>query len=270
MRFNIITQTITVLLALNATCLAWNGEGHQVIAYIAEERLSNKAKAGVRDLLGDAQLSDAEIANWADQIRRERRNTAPWHYVNIPVEAAGYDPARDGRKGNNVIDKVKHFSVVLADRKRPREEREEALKFLVHFVGDLHQPLHCADRNKDKGGNACMVFFPGQRKAMNLHEVWDTFMLRSHKGTRSVSDYGAKLNREISDTDVKAWATGTPLGWATESWKIAKDKVYAPVPADASVPTLSKEYVTGGGEVADVQIKKAGIRLAEMLNTAFR
>jgi hypothetical protein len=218
---------VVLLIALSKTCLGWSGEGHQLIAWIAEERLTENAKAGITELLGDAALSDGEIVGWPDRIRRERRKTAPWHYVNIPVDATGYDPVRDGKDGNNVIDKVQHFSEVLGQPEKPREERVEALKFLAHFVGDLHQPLHCAERNKDKGGNRCLVFFPGKRKAINLHQVWDTFMLRAKKQKQSVAEYGANLNGEINKAQATEWAKGTPLDWATESWKVAKEKVYA-------------------------------------------
>jgi hypothetical protein len=154
-----IWLTVVLTGLLDSNTLAWNGEAHQLVAWIAEERLSENAKAGVADLLDGAHLSDAEVASWADEIRRQRKNTAPWHYVNIPVDSDGYDAKRDGHDGANVIDAVERFEKVLADTKAPREDRVEALKFLVHFMGDLHQPLHCADRNGDKGGNKRLVFF---------------------------------------------------------------------------------------------------------------
>jgi len=95
-RTSLAIAAISVALWTPRPARAWNGEAHQLIAWIAEERLSVKAKAGVAELLGDANLSDAEVVSWADEIRRERRETAPWHYVNIPVDAEGYDAKRDG------------------------------------------------------------------------------------------------------------------------------------------------------------------------------
>src|SRR6266513_1527370 len=124
-----------------------------------------------------------------DQIRRERRETAPWHYVNIPIEADGFDESRDGKRGDNVIDRIEHFEHVLADTTASKEDRAEALKFLVHFVGDIHQPLHCADRNGDKGGNGRLVFYLDRQTAVNLHSVWDTSLLRSYMGSTRVADY---------------------------------------------------------------------------------
>lgn len=87
--------------------LAWGGDGHQIVALIAEKGLTPKAEAMIHGLLGaDVDISDAVVANWADEIRRERQKTAPWHYVNIPIDSAGYEPKRDGNKGNSVIDKI--------------------------------------------------------------------------------------------------------------------------------------------------------------------
>src|SRR4051812_48429040 len=92
--------------------LGWGGDGHRVVAKVAELRLSDRAKAGVKDLLGNATLVD--VAAWADEVRTKRRGTAPWHYVDIPVEAGKYDPERDGRGGDNVVDAIGRFRRALA------------------------------------------------------------------------------------------------------------------------------------------------------------
>jgi hypothetical protein len=144
------------------------------------------AKAGIHNLLGDDHISDAAVASGADNVRREREETRPWHYVDVPVEAKGFEEQRDGRHGNNVIDQIDHFAKVLAERKASRADRVDALKFLVHFVGDLHQPLHCAERNQDKGGNGRLVFFLNQQRAINLHSVWDTSAAHPRYGYRRI------------------------------------------------------------------------------------
>jgi hypothetical protein len=157
----------------------WGGEGHQIVALIAERNLKPSARAMVTELLGDANISDAEVVSWADEIKRdERRDTADWHYVNIPMTADTFDRRRDGRRGENVIDKLTEQSRVLADESQPREKRAEALKWVVHLAGDVHQPLHVADRNQDRGGNSCLVFFLELRRAESLHKVWDTWLVR--------------------------------------------------------------------------------------------
>jgi hypothetical protein len=146
-------------------------------------------------------------------------------------------------KGGNVVEAVNPFADLLADRTASKDDRVEALKFLVHFMGDLHQPLHCAERNGDAGGNKRVVFLPGHRAAMGLHAVWDTFILKRSKGTRSVEDYGGELNARITSKQAKTWAKGTPLDWAKESWQLARDVAYVDLPADGDPPKLTEEYL---------------------------
>lgn len=259
-------KAIILLLCIPATASAWGGDGHQVAALIAEERLTPDAKAEIRELLGEANISDAEIASWADEIRRQRRATAPWHYVNIPVGANVFDPERDGNGGENIIEKIAAFEKTLSDKTAPQADRVEALKFLVHFVGDIHQPLHCAERNGDKGGNTRLVFFLERKKAVSLHRCWDSLILLQRKQRTRVADYADALNAKIGDDQAKAWARGTAVDWANESQRVAVERVYADVPADGPPPKLTREYIDKSCLVLDEQLQKAGVRLAMVLN----
>ena len=270
---------IIVTALLPSITLAWGGDGHQLICLIAEDRLTPAAKAGIHALLGNsANISDAEIASWADQVRRERRDTGPWHYVDIPVISSTtapatqpvFDEARDGDHGNNVVDKITDFENVLKDPKAKKDDKAEALKFLVHFVGDLHQPLHCAERNKDKGGNARLVFFLDRQRAINLHSVWDTAILLNHKGTMRNAIYADKLNSAITPEQAAEWNRGTPTDWANESHDIAVKVVYAGVPIEGPPPKLDQKYVDGAGIVIDRQLQRGGVRLAFILNDIFK
>lgn len=267
---HVSSAAVLLVLLLPSVTWAWGGDGHQIICLIAEDRLTPAAKAGIRDLLGAANISDAEVASWADEVRRQRSKTAPWHYVNIPFDAAGFDAARDGHGGNNVVDKINDFKAVLKDPKASKTDRVEALKFLVHFVGDLHQPLHCVDRNGDKGGNGRLVFFLDQGRAVNLHKVWDTVILLNHKGTTRNVDYAEKLNAEITPEEAADWAKGTTAEWANESHAIAVRIVYRGVPAEGPPPKLDQKYVDTAGTVIDGQLQVAGVRLAAILNDVFR
>ena len=171
------TPTLAVAFVLiscwlgSATVQAWGPEGHRIIGRIAEAHLTPQAQAGVKDLLNPlnstsqlSRLSDDQISCWADWIRHNWTNSVPWHFVDIPYNAAQYDPIRDCANHNGcVVEAIHTFSKVLADKHAKREQRLEALKFVVHFVGDIHQPLHCAERNGDKGGNFRMVTFPADR-----------------------------------------------------------------------------------------------------------
>src|SRR5687767_2936645 len=129
MRYTLLI--IALVLILPSCSLAWGGEGHQLVALIAEGQLTPRAKAVVKELLDGANISDAAVVNWADEIRRERRDTADWHYVNIPHDAASFDAERDGRQGENIIAAIEREAKVLADKTQPREKRVEALKFVV-------------------------------------------------------------------------------------------------------------------------------------------
>lgn len=262
--YNLLSLLVCVLLPAHS--LAWGGDGHQIVCLIAEQGVTKEADAMIHDLLGkDVDISDAELANWADEHRREARKTAPWHYVNIPIDSNGYDPKRDGNKGSNVIDKAIEFERVLSDKSKPKEERAEALKYLVHLVGDLHQPLHSGDRG-DRGGNSRLVFFLYLQTAQALHKVWDSTILRKRKARTPIADYADRLLARISKQDAEAWAKGTPIDWANESVKVSRDVVYAGVPGDGPPPKLDQKYVDRAGEAIDLQLEKAGVRLASILN----
>src|SRR5262249_39126760 len=125
---------------------AWGPEGHAIVAEIAEARLTDAAKRQIADLLASddshAQHLD-QIASWPDAIRPARPETAPWHFVDIPLDAGIYDASRDCAGDNCVVQAIQKFVGVLRDGNEDKPKRLEALKFIVHFVGDIHQPLHC-------------------------------------------------------------------------------------------------------------------------------
>jgi hypothetical protein len=160
---------------------AWGGEGHRVIADIAEQYVEPDVALKLRELLAienDASL--AEVSTWADEIRRQERQTAPWHYVNIPIHPpppgskGSYEALRDCANHNCVVAQISDWLMILQDNNRASTQRLQALKFVVHFVGDVHQPLHCSN-DDDRGGNDIHVNFNG--RMTNLHAVWDTAIL---------------------------------------------------------------------------------------------
>jgi hypothetical protein len=147
---------LTSLLLLIVPCnsFAWGGEGHKIVANIAEVRLTPEPKAQVQALLDGAHLAD--VSTWADEVRRDRPATSRWHYVDIPYEANSYDEARDCQATDHddcVIAEIARAEKVLGDTSRSKSNRAEALKFLVHFVGDMHQPLHSIERKDPVTGN---------------------------------------------------------------------------------------------------------------------
>ncbi|MBC8107704.1 MAG: S1/P1 nuclease [Anaerolineae bacterium] len=265
---------LTLVVFLIPTHLfAWGREGHAIVAQIAESRLTPKAKAAAEELLAKGSTMSS-VSAWADSIRKDREETSTWHYVNIPYEMKAYDAARDGKNGNNVIDKIVDFANVLNDRTRPATEREEALKFLIHFVGDLHQPLHSTDRNDDKGGNFRLVFFLDAPEALSLHKVWDSNILKHMMGSGeeklSIKEYAEKIAASITEQQSKEWTRAEPVGWANESHQIAVNVVYAGVAADGPPVKLDEAYVQRAEPVVELQLARAGVRLAEVLNRIFR
>ena len=149
------TQLLTPVLALaiavasSGPAKAWGPEGHAIVADIAEAHLTPAAATQVSNLLSlDGHHRLDEVASWADEIRPQRRDTASWHFVDIPLAAPNYDATRDCANGNCVVAKIVDFTVVLANPTADQHARLEALKWVVHFVGDIHQPMHAEEDRK--------------------------------------------------------------------------------------------------------------------------
>jgi nuclease S1 len=241
-----------------------------VIASIATRHLSPRARDAVAQLVPDQTLTD--VANWADDIRSERPETERWHFVNIELADRRYDAARDCRRtshGDCVIAATERFKHVLADPRRKQSERAEALRFLVHLIGDLHQPLHCSD-NHDAGGNDVEVTFFGQQmnvhtqKQWNLHAVWDSGII--DRTGLSTASYAMRLQNALGAADLAALEGGSVVDWALEAQRAAADHAYKKLPANKR---LGLAYFNENWAVVDDLLAKAGVRLARTLNDAF-
>ena len=250
---------------------AWGWEGHIIVGRIAEHHLTDKAQAGIAQLLGpDRKIEDTSVASWPDNIRRDRPETGPWHYVDIPFEASSYDASRDCQTGQCVVAQLEHFTAVLADTNATTVSRAEALRFVVHFVGDMHQPLHCTERNHDKGANLVKVTLLSDPRVVNLHSVWDTYLLRQYLGGEDVLQYADQLNFRITPQQAKDWAGGSVADGAWESHQQAVTHTYAGVPIQGTPVYLDPQYVAESRQVVATQLMRAGIRLAVLLNKAFQ
>jgi exodeoxyribonuclease III len=246
------------------TAQGWT-DAIRIIAEIAEQHLEPVAAKQVRDLLAIENATTlADFANWADQIRPQHRQTAPWHFVDIPISAPGYDATRDCAGGNCVVAKIEDFVAELRNRSLPEPERLEALKFVIHFVGDLHQPLHASD-DDDRGGNEVRVTF-GRRRT-NLHAVWDTGIL-APAVQADERGYALRLVRDITPEKIAAWQAGTTIDWADESHAVAVTTIYGRLPHDAG--TLPEAYENAALPLVNEQLERAGVRLAFVLNRTLR
>jgi hypothetical protein len=246
--------------------LAWGSEGHRVVAEIAEQHLEPATARQVHDLLAIENATTlAEVSTWADQIRLQRPNTGAWHYVDIPLDASGYKAARDCPNDDCVVARIELFAAVLANKAAPAHDRLEALKFVTHFVADVHQPLH-AEGHADKGGN--LVWVTGFGGGANLHQIWDTNMVEADDpDERSLA---RRLQAAITDADARRWQEGTPADWANESHALAV-VAYAKLgnPAPNTTVFVPESYVVDERPVIETQLEKAGVRLAAVLNRAF-
>jgi len=282
-----ILAALLVLLAPAEAALAWGPEGHRMVGDIATRLLNPKANAEVLDLLGNDRLADGqlsgrrtlgEIAYWADEIKDTDwgKRRGPWHYDDVPLcgTRTYEDYCRNGRCASAQL--IRHIGI-LADEGANRRRRNEALKWIVHLVGDIHQPLHAGNRG-DRGGNRVQVSFFGERDnppygSINLHAIWDVHMVR-----RLISERGGEraiVSAPLSEGGRGAWEKGSIPDWIGESHRIAGDVVYPllPVPSACSkkiagVVAIDQAYYSRAALVIEIQIRKAGVRLARVLNDA--
>jgi hypothetical protein len=248
------------ILILPSPVLAWGAEGHEIVAGIALRALSPAAKSQVGLLLGGESMLIHD-SNWADEVRDQRPDARRWHFVDIPLEAPGYDARRDCAGGDCVVAQITHDARILANRRQPAALRAEALRFLIHFVADVHQPLHAED-NDDHGGNGVRVYLRGQRT--NLHHIWDVSVVEALGFDANAVSSDIALG--ISSAQRKSWQAGTPESWANEAHTIAREEIYSFVNGRRTL-RLPPAYLDLEKGVTRAQLAKAGLRLAWLLNT---
>lgn len=249
---------------------AWGPKGHAIVADIATSRLTPVTKKNLQLLLDAESL--ASIASWADAVRKERDESYNWHFVDIPKDAPGFSQARDCFRPqdkhkdaqtdhhNCVVDRIEIFQKILADENASPKDRLEALKWIVHFVGDLHQPLHAID--EARGGNDIKLPAFGSPKCgdydCNLHWAWDSLLLE-HTG-ETEDAYVARLNTLIAEKHLEKQAGGTAVDWANESHVQARHLV------DPRPTAVDEAYYKANIELVDEKLALAGVRLARLLN----
>lgn len=278
-----IRTALSLALLLSATpAWAYGQFAHATIAQIAMKNARAETRARVMALVRRAGAVDTpncatatldDLSVWPDCVRaryKERYDYAtPWHYQNLDV-CGTFDLAAACRDGNCVSAQIERNAAKLADRSLPVKERVEALAFLVHFVGDLHMPLHSGSHN-DQGGNAIPAAYGSYAPdRLNLHGIWDGVL-----ADRAITE-GANLVRRYPAAEVRAQSAGTSADWSRESYDISRTFVYPgslgegycarPTPSERI--TLSEAMITAAIPVQRLQIERAGLRLARLLDTA--
>ena len=224
--------------------------------------MTNSALSRAKELLDGATIDD--VASWADDYRRHHPQTGPWHYINIPLEDSKLDMTRECPNSNCVIAKTEQFLAVLKDPRADRAKKAEALKFVIHFIGDLHQPLH-DENDDDRGGNRRRVIFDGHRD--NLHWVWDTGLLRDID--RDPEMLAAHLEVRITGEARKEWEKGSIEDWALEAHKLAQSVAYGDL-GKVRPAVVTHTYEQKADAIVELQLEKAGVRLAFVLDQALR
>lgn len=273
---------VATMALLSFQALAWGPTGHRTVGEIAQSKLKSSTLKKVQKILKGKSL--AQVSTWADEIRSEPENykhTFRWHYTDFPKEIDKHDESKSsGQLITSIQDQIK----VLKDKKSTDEQKEFALKFLVHLVGDLHMPLHVGN-GKDRGGNWCHVTFHDEE--MNLHHLWDEGLINFTK--LSFTEMTRFVQEGVTANELKSLAQGTVTEWVLETKNI-RDSVYPPEVKKASKkkqekgllsycdpdeddvkdslkPKLGYEYSYKFMPVLEKQLLKGGLRLAHILNT---
>lgn len=273
---------------------AWGDEGHKIVGEIATHFLQPTVRQKIYTMLAadTDPLTPHDFVSsttWADRFRDSDRSgsqvhflqTRQWHFTDIEITDGNEDsacfghpavphgtPASEGPPADCAADKVEQFASELGSPLTSNAERLVALKFLMHFVGDIHQPLHSSD-DHDAGGNAKRASATGLGSG-TLHGFWDT-QLVGKLGVDPIA-IGDSLASRITATQAAAWSSGTPTAWATEAFDVARVSVYGklPRPSASGIYVLPVSYITASKPIITRQLSVAGVRLAAILNAALK
>jgi hypothetical protein len=251
---------LIILVAFAESVFAWGVTGHRVVAEIAQRHLSKKVMRELKTLIGNERL--AFWANWSDFIKSDTtgkwKAASKWHYIDLPghIGKDEFVIALEELKGENLYSQIQAMAAQLKDKKLPLEQRQIALRFLVHLVGDLEQPLHVG-RDEDAGGNKITVSWFD--KKTNLHAVWDESLVDFQD--YSYTEYATVL--DVADKNqIAQWQNSSLEDWLYESYVLA-DKIYDRTPNNSK---LGYGYNYIFAEDLNNQLLKGGLRLAKILN----
>ena len=236
---------------------SWGFKGHRAIATIAQKHLNSNTAYAVSAYLKGQSMAD--VSTWADENRS--KTTAPWHFLNLPLGLSHEQFVQTvAQSDNNVYTAILKAEASLQDKTLGPDEKNKALKYLIHLVGDAHQPMHIS-RKEDKGGNTIQVRFDNQ--GTNLHSLWDSKLI-DHEGLSQ--DDIAKNYDVATPAEIKQWQSDSPMEWIWESYQISS-RLYVEVKPGQNIDeTYYQKYIP----VIRQRIDQAGIRLADELNRIFQ
>ncbi len=245
---------------------AFGYDAHKIIGEISRTYLTPSALRQIDSLMaGDKDTTFAQFSIWPDLLRSDSTYAyaSSWHYVNIPAGTVGYDRARDCQDGNCLPEVILQLSAQLKDSRLSQRKKQDALKFLLHFIQDAHQPLH-AGRLDDLGGNTIPVNYFGA--VWNLHQVWDFQMLKNENIPWELK--AKQLRQEITTENQQEWYSIDPVVWINESSRYAYSHAY--VIGSEPTPQLGQAYQDRNLPLLELRMKQAAIRAAAVLNDIFK
>lgn len=260
---HIVCLCALVVAALQRPAHGWGPEGHRITGEVAAAFLKDETKAAIEEILGRNSLAD--VANWADEIRdfEEFRWAAPLHYVNVPRSATRVNMGRDCENKMCVVGAIQKYEQELRDPATTPDKRRDALRFLVHFIGDVHQPMHVS-YSDDLGGNRIDVTLFGE--PTNLHRAWDTGLIRARMRSDSPRELAQEIQASITEQLQSRWSASLdPVQWANESLHITR-RIYAELPRGGA---LGQEYYEHNISDVLVRLAMAGVRIAALLNDIY-
>jgi S1/P1 Nuclease len=238
----------------------WGEKGHRIVAIIADGRLSEQSQKEIRKLL-PAGTTLADAATWPDAEGRRITEFNQLHYVTIPDDADGYDQERDCKDRNCMVEALKWFTSVLSDTTAPLNTQLIALRFVIHLIGDMHQPLH-AGRSGDRNGTDITVSHRGHSNT--LHLFWDINLVEMMEG--NTYEIAKELDSSLSTEELTSWHSGNPKTWTDESFKLSRSYAYNL----GESTELADGYVADALPIVRRRILQAGVRLSWVLNNTFK
>lgn len=261
-RLSSVAVAVVLLCCYSMPAFGWGPAGHKIVAMIAKQNIKPQTRTRIKQILGTVDLET--VAVYADAVRDRFPETYNNHFVDIPKDNTTYDPphdcAVDPEKGDCVLAALERFRAEAMNPNETMARRRFALKFIVHLIGDMHQPLHCSD-NDDRGGNDVKVKWFGADSS--LHKVWDSKIIENADLTDE--EFAETLLLDVTPQEINDFKKGNLLRWALEAHTIAKANAYK-LPADNE---LGDDYYDDNWAVVDKQLLRGGLRLARVLDWMF-
>ena len=252
---NIIVKIIITFSLLSTFLYGWGKTGHRIVGKVAETYLTKNAKTQIKKLMGHHDLS--RMSNWADEIKSdpEWKKANDWHWCTIP-DGETYE--KDKHSGQ-AVEKINEFVATLKNKKSKKEEKKIALKFIVHLIGDLHQPLHVGN-GSDKGGNSVRIKWFNEPS--NLHSIWDSKLIDFQK--LSYSEYADYILLKEDRSKIRKWQGDDIITYIHESRDL-RNQCY-----NYSGENLKWEYFYNNKNLLEKRLLQGGVRLSGELNRIFK